>query len=500
MKTTIVQLEAHDDVNSIKDKISWCKSERIILVFPNKARKTLQQLDLNLIKRSSVAQGATLAIVTRDSRLKEIAIAVGLQVFSSIPKAEKTRWIMVRPETREKKIPRGFSSIYEMNSGLAEKNKAKNLSFKLRLLVFLGSLMALAAAAFFIIPIAQVKIYPQIEEQRITLDVTASSDLKSVNISGIIPAIESSILISGEESRQSTGTVMIPQVKAQGIVQISNLTQDDIVLPMGTIVSTSGENPQRFLTLSKVTVLPSSVPISVKVESLQPGSEGNISENQIDRVEGLYGSMLKVTNNEPFEEGISVSMPSPSTLDYNLLRSKLMQRLKDEALAQARSQKTEYEVIVDESLDIKEINTEAKLNPVGEPSDSLTLQMTIEYQILSYSSDDLSMLANQILDASIKNGYHVVGGPPEITTLSEPQFNETGDAFWKIAASRKISKTLDTDELRSLLAGKKIKDAIEILDNKILHKKSAEIIPFMKIWKRMPFLGGQIKFMEFYEE
>ena len=286
MKTTIVKLEPHDDVISIKDKISWCKSERIILVFPNKARKSLQQLDLILIKRSSIAQGATLAIVTRDSRLREIAAAVGLQVFSSVPKAEKTRWIKVRPEISEKIIPRGFTSIYEMSSGLVEKNKTKNLSLKIRLIVFLSALVALAAAAFFIIPSAQVKIYPQIEEQSIALDVTASGDLKSVNISGMIPAVEKSILISGGESRESTGTVMVPQVKAHGTVQISNLTQDNIVLPLGTIVSTSGEIPQRFLTLIKVTVLPSSDPISVEVESLQPGNEGNILENQIDRVEG----------------------------------------------------------------------------------------------------------------------------------------------------------------------------------------------------------------------
>ena len=155
---------------------------------------------------------------------------------------------------------------------------------------------------------------------------------------------------------------------------------------------------------------------------------------------------------------------------------------------------------MDESLAIKEIMTETRLNPVGEPSDSLTLQMTIEYQILSYNIDDLSILANLILDASIENGFQVINGSPTITTLSAPRFNESGDALWKFAASRKISRTINSDELRALIFGKKIKEAAEILDNQIPHKKSAEIIPFMKIWKRMPLLGGLIKFKEFYEE
>ena len=44
MKTAIVQLDAFDNVISIREKISWSKTQRILLVWPNKGKI---KLDLN---------------------------------------------------------------------------------------------------------------------------------------------------------------------------------------------------------------------------------------------------------------------------------------------------------------------------------------------------------------------------------------------------------------------------------------------------------------------
>jgi hypothetical protein len=44
MKTQIIQLESHDDIISIRDKMGWSQTSRILLVWPEK--KTQPALDL----------------------------------------------------------------------------------------------------------------------------------------------------------------------------------------------------------------------------------------------------------------------------------------------------------------------------------------------------------------------------------------------------------------------------------------------------------------------
>ena len=65
MKTHVIQLEPHDDVISIRDKMSWAKTGRILLVFPARVRSRFLTLDLRLLQRQAESLGAQLAVVTR---------------------------------------------------------------------------------------------------------------------------------------------------------------------------------------------------------------------------------------------------------------------------------------------------------------------------------------------------------------------------------------------------------------------------------------------------
>ena len=67
MKTQILQLETYDDQVSACDKIKWSQADRILLVWPARGKILNRKLDLLLLKRQSIAQGAQLALVTRDA-------------------------------------------------------------------------------------------------------------------------------------------------------------------------------------------------------------------------------------------------------------------------------------------------------------------------------------------------------------------------------------------------------------------------------------------------
>jgi len=62
MKTQVIQLDLHDDVTSVRDKMSWAKTPRILLVYPRRSHNLGRLLDLRLLQRHASILGAQLAI------------------------------------------------------------------------------------------------------------------------------------------------------------------------------------------------------------------------------------------------------------------------------------------------------------------------------------------------------------------------------------------------------------------------------------------------------
>src|SRR5512134_1278429 len=97
MKTHIIQLEQYDDIVSARDKMSWAKGDRILMVWPERGRVLYRRLDLALLQRQSQAQGAQLALVTQDPEVRYFAPRLGIPVFKSLRKAQRAAWGLPRP-------------------------------------------------------------------------------------------------------------------------------------------------------------------------------------------------------------------------------------------------------------------------------------------------------------------------------------------------------------------------------------------------------------------
>ncbi len=72
MKTQILQLEAHDDVITVRDKLGWGQTGRVVLVWPKRKRSgtkvqlLTRRLDLVLLQRHAANLGLQIALVTSD--------------------------------------------------------------------------------------------------------------------------------------------------------------------------------------------------------------------------------------------------------------------------------------------------------------------------------------------------------------------------------------------------------------------------------------------------
>src|SRR5512138_3423350 len=92
MKTQIITLESHDDLISVRDRLSWAKTPRILLVWPKYEKVTLRQVDLKVVQRHATSLGAQLGLVTRRRRVREDAESLGIPVLESTGQAQKVTW------------------------------------------------------------------------------------------------------------------------------------------------------------------------------------------------------------------------------------------------------------------------------------------------------------------------------------------------------------------------------------------------------------------------
>src|SRR3972149_811331 len=89
MKTQIITLESHDDLISVRDRLSWAKTPRVLLVWPRYEQVTLRALDLKVLQRHADSLGAQLGLVTRRVPVQREAEALGIPVFESTTAAQK---------------------------------------------------------------------------------------------------------------------------------------------------------------------------------------------------------------------------------------------------------------------------------------------------------------------------------------------------------------------------------------------------------------------------
>ena len=92
MKTQLIPLESHDDLISIRDRLSWAKTARILLVWPKSERIALRPLDLKVLQRQLASLGAQLGLVTRHRNVRREAQALGIPVFNSTGQAQRNPW------------------------------------------------------------------------------------------------------------------------------------------------------------------------------------------------------------------------------------------------------------------------------------------------------------------------------------------------------------------------------------------------------------------------
>ncbi len=465
MKTTVLQLEAYDSRQSILDKLSRVNGGRILLVWPKRGTLDLGEVDLVLIERAAEESSLSLALVSHSPQVIDLARVHSINIFQSIPAAEHSRWINGKRMTDE------LTTLqYIQPNQLSERLKQKPDTDKRNKIVFWTSAilsgLAILSLCNYLLPSATVKLTPKKTEKTVDIQVWGSPKFKSVNVNGNIPLVEKTIEISNSKTIQSSGKVAIPNAYATAVVQFTNLTTQDLVIPLGTIVSSDNEPDQRFTTVSEITLgTVNAATGNVPVKALIPGSSANVPAGAIQLVEGSLGGWVEVNNPEPASGGLDSEAPSPNETDYAAARDGLLEELKTQAAANF-SGEADFNLLPDSIL-ISKVIAETRSVEVGQPGGQGILTLNVEVTALGYSQRDMQSLALRSLQAGLQANEMIYSSTP---TLSEPtniQSDGQGGYKWVNTAAILVGANIDPAQIAQQIAGQKYDQARQELQSAI---------------------------------
>jgi len=492
MKTQLIPLESHDDLISVRDRMSWAKTPRILLVWPKSERIALRPLDLKVLQRHAAALGAQLGLVTRHRNIRREAHAQGIPVFKSTGQAQRAPWPERKLHKKQvrRRPRRNLRQVREqvrVGDGAWRSHPVTRIGF-----FTLGVLAVLALASLFV-PRAQVIVTPEIEVQSVTLPILADPSLSSVFITGSIPSRQLQVVVDGEAQGDATGRMPEPVSRAEGIVTFRNLTEEPVSIPAGTVLTSAGLPGVRFVTVGTGALeagLESTLDLPVEAES--PGTDGNVNAGAIQAIEGELGLSMTVTNEEPTTGGRNRQTDAPTERDQTRLREELLAELQTRALREMETQLAQDDQLFTDTLRVTDILEETYDPPLGRAGNSLKLSMRVTFTASYASGDDLTELASTVLNTSKPEGFAAADEPMSFETLDEQRTDSQGVTHWVMRVSRDLVEQVDEGKITSLVQGRSKVAAQAQVNDALGMPTPSEIQLIPEWWPWMPLIPFNI--------
>jgi hypothetical protein len=459
MKTQIITLESHDDLISVRDRLSWAKTPRILLVWPKGEPVELRPLDLKVLKRHADALGAQLGVVTRGDAIRREAEAAGLPVFESSAAAQREAWPAIKRRSRRVRPPK--RNLRELRSEAKPGEAHWRSNVLVRILAFALGVSAVLAIGAAFVPQAAITLYPESQNQELVFPVAANPSVTSVLLAGSVPAREEKAVVSGSLSMPvGSSQVTIGQTASRGVVRFSNLTQAQIEIPAGTIVYDPANPEIRFKTMNETVLAPGLDQfVEVPVEALEKGSQANVDAGRLLGIDGPVGLSAAATNPEATSGGSERTAIGPGQSQREQIREELMQQLMPQAMDAIEAGLSADEMLIEDSGQVAQVLEETYNPAQGEAGTQLELTARIEFAFRVVMRNDLMKLVEASLDAARPAGFTAVPGTTSFSAASKQQTDDAGVTRWQIRAERRLLRSMDTQSLLNMARGRSVKAA-----------------------------------------
>jgi len=493
MKTQIITLERHDDLISVRDRMSWAKSPRILLVWPKFERVILRPVDLRVLHSHALTLGAELGLVTRIPDIKRSAQGFGIPVFETTSDAQREAWPSRPPRSLR---PRRSSThdLHEMKRQSRTVEAKWRSNSVVRVGFFLMGVLAVLAVAVLFLPRATIKLTPISQQQSITIPVSAGPDIDSILISGSVPARKTSVLVTTTQSIVITTQGAIPGNKAEGIARFTNLTQSDLTISSGTVVYTVGSPAIRFQT-ELTTHLPggSKKFVEVPISAVQGGTSGNVPAGAIQAVDGSLALSASVSNPNSTSGGTDLTATEAADADrqhlHDLVTSALDQQARRELTASIGSD----DLLLPNTLQADAPSQEIYDPPAGQAGDNLKLTMSVQYNAQFVKEDDLAVLARTIMDASMPEGFTAKPDTLQFNTTNNYSADQGGVTHFSLQTQRVLLQQIQPSQVVFWVRGLSLVKAEDVLQSRLPLTAAPEIQISPSWWPWMPLIPLRIE-------
>jgi len=458
LKEQIIQLDAHDDFISARDKIGWVQTARVLLVWPRPDQVLTRRLDLVLLRRHAAQLGAQLALVTDNPVVRDHARDLGLSVFPTVEASRSQRWSQRAGHSRRPVASPGprldRSKLRPPRRGRITLPSWAN--WTLRGMLFTVGVSGLVGLALALGPSATVTVLPAAEP--ITVEVPLTADPQVEEAEGTtIPARIVRVEVEATGTTATTGRREVPSQPALGTVIFTSLDGTLTEIPAGTGVRTTTGAPARFRTVQAVSLEPRlGATAQAAIEAIDLGPAGNVATGLINAIDGPLGLQLAVVNPGPTVGGALTQQPAVTGEDRERLRNEVLARLEGEGLAALAGQLTPGEFLAPDSVTLAETVAQTYDFAVGEPAISLQLTLRLSYTGLVIDDGDARTAAHQVLLATAPEGSDVLLGSEQFERLPEVVSDSAGNAHFALRATGITVPRIDVTLLRELVKGQPV--------------------------------------------
>lgn len=507
-KHEFVQLEAGEDVASVRDRLAFLRGQHVLLIWPEKGTALNRKLDLVLVQREAMRLAIRLALVTHDADVIRQANELNISTFETIGASERGKWRRGRSNVFTDRYDRPEDAPEpEDLKPVASRVRAERKSSPLRILARIVVLLLLfgltAAVAILVVPSATVSFTPSQERLEVEATIKAEIDPENARLdveNGIIPAVIARTQIEERNSIPTSGSQSLSDQPATGAVVFINKGNGTVNVPQGTLVSTSAGTPILFRTTQAATV-PAGVGLQIEVPieavEVSTGTQGNVDAGQINTVaDPALSEQLEVRNVNPTAGGISRSVNVVTDTDRERLIDIMRQQVQDRAYTEMLPRLEENQIIIAETIHIAEERSDWMTfdHEVGDAADTLSLTMRAVVEATVIDETLAQQIAFARLSGQIPRG-HVVRTETllyERGVVSEVQ--PGGSAVFTMVGSGLVVTQVNVGQLQGSLAGRTTEEAVQYLMSEVDQAEgTAPSITLEPEWSpRLPLLPLRI--------
>ncbi len=440
-----------------------------------------------------------------DSQEEELAVAADSTPMKQDQKKQdeqgifKKKNLAINPFKGKKKD----SGPLQPDTAIA-KNKKSPKSLKIKFIAALGILAGIIVSAviyFFYLNNnyqAQVVIQPAVialsKDAVITLDPQVEqTDAENRVLKARVLQKE----VSGTNSMDTTGVKLVGE-KAAGTVTLFNKTESEKSFEAGTELS-SGEI--KFELTSDVTLPPATTEenpsgdgatleygqIEAEITALEIGAEGNLSEDTAFQIGDFSENTYQAKAAEDLSGGSSREIRVVAEEDQQELLVSLRQRLLKQARDEFESESGDGQYIT--PTDVYEIISQNYSAEIGDEVEQLTLDLTLQAQGITYTAEDIRLLAKDVLESEIPPNYRLLEESSDFLSQPPEENGETDLITVQMQLTGNAKAEVDEGQIKQEVADLLIAEAESKLNSQeTIEKAGISLVPQFSQWifKTMP--------------